>query len=327
MIVVTGTAGFIGSCLVQALIEMGYGELLVVVDDFSKEYKARNFKSKSVLKQVDRADFINWLGLNGFEVEYCIHLGAKTDTAEQDIQLFNDLNLNYSKDIFRLCTQFGIPLIYASSAATYGDGAHGYDDDHAKIAALQPLNPYGWSKQNFDIWALEQTEVPPFWAGLKFFNVYGPNEYHKGRMASVIFHTFNQIKKEGKMKLFRSHKDGIADGMQMRDFIYVKDLIEMILFLIKKSGNLSSSINGIYNIGTGEARSFLDLATGVFNALEIPIDISFIDIPEDIRENYQYFTEANMSKLQSIGYKAKAFTLEDGINDYVHRYLVENAYI
>ena len=212
--------------------------------------------------------------------------------------------------------------MYASSAATYGLGELGYDDNESLIPQLKPLNPYGDSKNDFDIWALQQEKKPFFWAGLKFFNVYGPNEYHKGRMASVIFHAYNQIKATEKMKLFRSHNPNFKDGEQMRDFIYVKDLIEVCLFFMHHRKD-----SGIYNLGSGKARTFKDLVTNTFLAMDKTPDISFIDTPEDIRDKYQYFTQANMSKLRSIGFTRPFHTLEEGISEYVKDYLSSGAYL
>ncbi|MCL4170285.1 UNVERIFIED_CONTAM: hypothetical protein GTU68_030876, partial [Idotea baltica] len=224
----------------------------------------------------------------------------------------------YSKAVWQACTAHQIPLVYASSAATYGIGDKGYDDRHDIVNELEPLNPYGRSKNDFDSWALQQDKMPPRWAGLKFFNVYGPNEYHKGRMASVIFHTVRQIKKTGGMKLFRSHKAGIENGHQSRDFVYVKDVVEVCDFLYQ-----NEFPNGLYNLGTGLARTFLDLATNTFLAMNLTPNISFIDTPADIRDTYQYFTEANMDKLRSIGYDRPFHSLEEGVKDYVSQYLVE----
>lgn len=238
-----------------------------------------------------------------------------------DVNIFDQLNLNYSKQVWQFCSKYQIPLVYASSAATYGDGSLGFDDSHDLCAKLQPLNPYGKSKNDFDIWALSQKDAPPFWAGLKFFNVYGPNEYHKGRMASVIFHCFNQIQENGGMKLFRSHRPDFNDGEQSRDFIYVKDLLNVIDFLIEKQPQ-----NGIYNLGTGKARSFLDLVNNTFHAMDIKPNIQFIDTPADIRESYQYFTEANMQKLKAAGYNKDFHSLEEGIKDYVQQYLLGTNY-
>ena len=316
MIIITGAAGFIGSCLVQKLNAEGYNDL-ILVDDFSHAEKNRNFEGKRYTKLVNRDDFPEWLSENQLHTQLVFHLGARTDTTEHDVDLFNRLNLDYSKTIWNICVEFGLPLIYASSAATYGLGESGYDDDESKIADLKPLNPYGDSKNDFDIWALQQERKPYFWAGLKFFNVYGPNEYHKGRMASVIFHTFNQIQKTGAMKLFQSHNPDFNDGEQMRDFVYVKDVINVLYFLMHHRKD-----SGIYNLGSGKARTFLDLAKNTFLALDLEPQISFIPTPEDIRDKYQYFTEANMDKLKGIGYPHDFYNLEDGVRDYVKNYLV-----
>ena len=317
MIVVTGAAGFIGSCLVRKLNDAGHKNLLLV-DDFSRADKLKNLEGKERIKDMDRQVFPDWLAINGAEVDFVFHLGARTGTTEQDTEIFDRLNLNYTKAIWLSCTTHQIPLVYASSAATYGIGDKGYKDEHDIVQELEPLNPYGRSKNDFDKWALEQDFNPPRWAGLKFFNVYGPNEYHKSRMASVIFHTVRQIKKTGGMKLFRSHKEGIADGHQSRDFVYVKDVVEVCYFLFQQEFP-----NGLYNLGTGKARTFLDLATNTFLAMDLSPNISFIDTPEDIRDTYQYFTEADMTKLKSIGYEREFHSLEEGIKDYVQQYLIE----
>ncbi len=320
MIVVTGAAGFIGSCLVSRLNKAGH-ENIVVVDDFSKTEKDGNLEGKTISAKVGRKDFIKWLSDFGSEVTFIYHIGARTDTTEFDKRIFDELNVNYSKDIWQLCVKFNIPLVYASSAATYGLGEFGYKDDHTVIPNLKPLNPYGDSKNNFDIWVLEQDEFPPFWAGLKFFNVYGPNEYHKGRMASVIFHAFNQIGATGGMKLFRSHNPDYTDGGQLRDFVYVKDVVEVCHYLMA-----SSPESGIYNLGSGKARTFLDLTKNTFAAMGKEPNISFIDTPEDIRDKYQYFTEADMTKLIASGYDKPFHSLEDGVHDYLKNYLTSSTY-
>ncbi|HKK75310.1 MAG TPA: ADP-glyceromanno-heptose 6-epimerase [Saprospiraceae bacterium] len=317
MIVVTGAAGFIGSCTVSMLNDQGI-EDIIVVDEFDREDKNVNLEGKSFRAKVHRDHFPGWLWENFARVEFIYHLGARTDTTEQDETIFWELNLDYSKTIWVLCTQHNIPLVYASSAATYGLGERGYKDRHDIIKDLEPLNPYGRSKNDFDIWALAQKEQPPFWAGLKFFNVYGPNEYHKGRMASVIFHTVRQIKATGGMKLFRSHKEGIKDGEQSRDFIYVKDVLNILWFF-----HQHQEASGLYNVGTGKARTFYDLAASTFHAMDLEPNISFIDTPEDIRDTYQYFTEADMEKLKTAGYEQPFYTLEEGIRDYVQGYLLE----
>lgn len=320
MIVVTGAAGFIGSGLVARLNLEGYNDI-VLVDDFSREDKRKNFEGKTFSEMVDREQFHTWLIKNHPQVEFIFHLGARTNTAEFDKSIFDKLNFGYSQMIWKACVEFGLPVVYASSAATYGMGEHGYSDDHAIIPQLKPLNPYGDSKNEFDKWALLQDKKPYFWAGLKFFNVYGPNEFHKSRMASVIFHSFNQIKASGKMKLFRSHNPKFSDGGQMRDFVYVKDLCDVMFFLM-----LHRKDSGIYNMGTGKARTFLDLTKATFKAMGIPEDIGFVDTPADIRDKYQYFTEADMSKLRSIGYTNPFTSLEDGVTDYVKNYLIPGKY-
>ncbi|HNS18813.1 MAG TPA: ADP-glyceromanno-heptose 6-epimerase [Bacteroidales bacterium] len=320
MIIVTGAAGFIGSCMVNKLNHKGHKEL-VIVDDFSKSLKNKNINHKTFLSQVHRDHLTGWLKDHRAEVEWIIHLGARTDTTEFDRRIFDELNLNYSKSVWNLCSEYQIPLIYASSAATYGMGEWGYDDNHEIIPKLKPLNPYGESKNEFDKWLIRQGDQPPFWAGLKFFNVYGPNEYHKGRMASVVFHAFNQITATGKIRLFRSNHPDFEDGRQLRDFIYVKDVINVIYFLMNRR-----PASGIYNLGTGKARTFLDLATAVFNAMNREEKIEFIPMPADISNRYQNFTEARMDKLKQTGHDFNFYSLEEGVDEYVKGYLTENRY-
>lgn len=321
MIVVTGAAGFIGSVLVGGLNAAGHQDI-VLVDDFSKTEKDTNLEGKIFLEKVDRNYLQDWFRNYADEIDFVLHIGARTDTTEFDVNIFNKLNLNYTKCVWEHCSKHQIPLIYASSAATYGMGELGYEDKHEIVKMLKPLNPYGESKNNFDIWALEQEKTPPFWAGLKFFNVYGPNEYHKDRMASVIFHAFNQIQKNGFVNLFQSHKEAYEDGMQLRDFVYVKDVVKVILFLMKEKPK-----SGLYNLGTGKARAFYHLAEATFSALGLENDIRFIPTPEDIRDKYQYFTEANMQKLKNTGYKEEFYTLEEGVSDYVKNYISQNKYL
>jgi ADP-L-glycero-D-manno-heptose 6-epimerase len=220
-----------------------------------------------------------------------------------------------------------VPAVYASSAATYGAGELGYNDDHEVPYQLKPLNPYGISKNEFDKWALQQQLQPPFWAGLKFFNVYGPNEYHKARMASVIWHSFNQIRKDGVVKLFKSHRPDFKDGQQLRDFVYVKDVLKVCFWLMEQyKGGGSHVGNGLYNLGTGKARSFDDLVKSTFKGLDKEANIVYIDMPEDIRDKYQYFTEANMNKLIEAGYSEPFYSLEQGVDDYVRNYLATGKY-
>jgi ADP-L-glycero-D-manno-heptose 6-epimerase len=248
-------------------------------------------------------------------------MGARTDTTSNDPQVFEALNLSWSKELWKICANNEIPMVYASSAATYGLGEHGFSDSHSVAKKLKPLNLYAKSKQDFDLWAMKQKEAPPFWAGVKFFNVYGPNEYHKGRMASVVFHAFRQIRETGKMKLFRSHREDVQDGEQSRDFIYVTDALDICFFLKDKAPE-----SGLYNAGTGKARTFLDLTHSVFAAMGLPPEIDWIDTPEDIRDSYQYFTEADLGKLQKAGFKKDFIPLEEAVFDYVKNYLINGSY-
>ncbi len=320
MVVITGAAGFIGSCLVTKLNQEGIADL-ILVDDFSIAGKQENFQHKSYRQKIERDVFIDWFRNHAADISFIYHIGARTDTTEFNKSIFDALNVNYTKAIWEICTTHAIPMVYASSAATYGLGEFGYKDDEQKIPLLKPLNPYGESKQAFDTWALQQHTHPPIWAGFKFFNVYGPNEYHKGRMASVIFHAFHQVQKQGIVRLFRSHRPDYADGGQLRDFVYVKDVVEVLYHAYKPGLK-----NGIYNLGSGKARTFSDLAKATFKALDREPVIEYIDTPADIRDKYQYFTEADMQKLANAGY-VKPFTgLEAGVEDYVKQYLVPGRY-
>ncbi|OGF82644.1 ADP-glyceromanno-heptose 6-epimerase [Candidatus Giovannonibacteria bacterium RIFCSPLOWO2_01_FULL_46_13] len=298
MIVVTGAAGFIGSVLARALKDAGHNDL-VLVDDAERNPQC-----------LDLWKLEEWLKENSKKVDFVFHIGGNSSTVVFDKSVFDKYNVDYSKMVWNFCTENKVPLIYASSAATYGDGSGGYSDDHVSIASLKPLNPYGQYKHDFDLWALSQTKTPPSWAGLKFFNVYGPNEYHKGRMASVVLHSFNQIKEHGKVKLFKY-------GEQKRDFVYAKDIAEVCIFLMK---NKPSS--GIYNVGTGQARTFKELAEAVFTALDKKPEIEYVDIPEDIKDKYQSFTEAKIGKLRLAGYSKPFTPLEDGVKDYVLNHLL-----
>ncbi len=319
-IIVTGAAGFIGSCMVSYLNRQGF-EKLILVDEFDDEEKELNLLHKKYIVRVEREDFFGWVQKEKPAVDFIFHLGARTDTTEFDYSVHQRLNVEYSQKMWNYCAMHNIPLVYASSAATYGEGELGYDDSHDIIEQLQPLNPYGISKNEFDKWVLHQDCHPPFWAGLKFFNVYGPNEYHKARMASVIFHSYNQIKQNGTVKLFRSHKEGYEDGEQLRDFVYVKDVIAVCYWLMEQQ-----PASAIYNLGTGQARSFNDLVKSTFAGLDMQPSIEYIDMPADIRDKYQYFTEANMDKLRKAGYKAEFYSLEKGVNDYVRNYLAKNEF-
>ena len=318
MIIITGAAGFIASVVAGCLNEKGRTDL-VLVDDFSKKQKENNYKNKIYKSLVDRSVFHEWLKENHSDVDFIVHLGARTDTTEFDWNVFVNLNVDYTERLWAMCAEYQIPIVYASSAATYGAGELGYVDSHEVVTNLKPLNPYGRSKNEIDKWIIVQEKCPPFWAGLKFFNVYGPNEYHKGRMASVIVHSFHQIQECGEVSLFRSHRPDYVDGQQLRDFIYVKDIASVILFLIEKR-----PASGLYNLGTGMARSFYDLAANTFKAMGLEPNIKFIDMPLDIRDKYQYFTEAKMDKLRAAGYDKPFTSLEDGVFDYVKNYLIPN---
>lgn len=319
MIIITGAAGFVGSCLASRLNRDGYVDL-VLVDDFSKEIKKRNWENLQYSELVDRNEFFEWAKGKGNQIQFVFHIGARTDTTEFNVDILNQLNFEYSKNIWNLCVAEGIPMVYASSAATYGMGEFGFSDDYQHIKDLKPLNPYGQSKLDFDLWALAQEKTPFFWAGLKFFNVYGPNEYHKGRMASVILHAMGQISANKQLNLFKSHNPEYKDGEQKRDFVYVMDVLNVLLFLMNHRKD-----SGIYNLGSGTANTFKLLAESVFSALNIEPVINFIDTPLDIRDKYQYYTCADMNKLKSIGYDIPFTSLEDGIKNYVQEYLLTNS--
>jgi ADP-L-glycero-D-manno-heptose 6-epimerase len=316
MIVVTGAAGFIGSYVVGKLNREGFKDI-VLVDKYDDPLKFQNYQTKIYSEIIDRDDFFDWLASHEKFVQIIIHLGARTDTVGQEPEIYQQLNFKYSQKIWEVCIKYGLPLVYASSASTYGDGQLGFDDNHALIPELKPLNLYAQSKHDFDCWALGQKEQPFFWAGLKFFNVFGPNEYHKERMSSVIFQAYNTISATNKMKLFRSHHPEFKDGEQCRDFIYVEDVAKTILFFMHNRKN-----SGIYNVGTGLARTYLSLAKAVFKSLNMPEDIGFIDTPEDLKGKYQYYTCANIQKLRSVGYDEPFVSLEDGIDDYIQNYLI-----
>lgn len=335
-ILLTGAAGFIGSYLLGYLNSKGYTDI-IIVDDFNEEDKWFNFDTKQFTEKVERAELFDWLAKNDPAIDFVFHLGARTDTTEFNYAIHEELNVEYSKSIWNYCVEKKIPLVYASSAATYGAGELGYKDDHELAYKLQPLNPYGVSKNEFDKWAIEKSRQslvmsressPPFWAGLKFFNVYGPNEYHKARMASMIFHGFNQIQKTGNVKLFRSHRPDFKDGEQLRDFIYVRDVADVCYWLFGSmvNGEWSMINNGLFNLGTGKARSFNDLEKATFAAMGKEADIEYIDMPEDIRDKYQYFTEADITKLRNAGYKQPFTSLEEGVRDYVTNYLSPKKY-
>jgi ADP-L-glycero-D-manno-heptose 6-epimerase len=323
MIVVTGAAGFIGSYVASFLAKKGYLDL-ILVDAFENPIKKPNYENIPAVQRVDRRELFAFLNGKEHLIQAIIHLGARTDTMEQDEEVFQQLNLAYSQKLWNYAAQNQIPFIYASSAATYGDGSLSFSDDLELLPHLKPLNPYARSKHQFDLWVLEQViagKHPFFWAGLKFFNVYGPNEYHKGRMASVVFHAFHQIQKEKKVRLFKSYKPEYAHGEQKRDFIYVKDVAEVIFFLLTRRPK-----SDIYNLGTGNARTFNDLVKPIFEALNLPVNIEYIDMPDSIRNTYQYFTEAKMDKLRKAGYTLPFTSIEEGVKDYVENHLMPQRY-
>jgi ADP-L-glycero-D-manno-heptose 6-epimerase len=325
-IVITGAAGFIGSCLVAFLNKAGFNNL-ILVDDFSRADKIANLTGKNYLYKIERELFFKWLEAEKREIGFIYHIGARTDTTEFDYAVHEHLNVAYSKKIWEYCVTNNVPLVYASSAATYGAGELGYKDDEKIIEDLKPLNPYGISKNEFDKWVLLQKNCPPAWAGLKFFNVYGPNEYHKVRMASVIFHSYNQIIEKGFVKLFKSHRKDFKDGEQLRDFIYVKDVLKICFWFLECWQKDSKTfISGIYNVGTGNARSFNDLVKATFSGMDIETKIEYINMPEDIRNTYQYYTQAEMQKIKDAGYNEAFFSLEKGVEDYVRHYLSAKNY-
>ena len=315
MILLTGGAGFIGSVMIWKLNNSGNDDV-VVADKLHAGSKWKNLRKLLFSDMIDRDDLFDWLKINDKHIDAVIHLGACTDTTEHNVDYFLQINFEYSKQLWQLCTERRIPYLYASSAATYGAGELGYSDDESVVSALKPLNPYGWSKHIFDRWALKQRQSPPAWYGFKFFNVYGPNEYHKGHMASIIYHAFQQIRNQGTVRLFKSHRDDYKHGEQKRDFIYVKDVVEVLHYFLH-----SDAASGLYNVGTGTARSYNDLAAAIFAALNRETSIEYIDMPENLRKQYQYFTEAKVEKLKRAGYQASMNGLEAGIADYVANYL------
>lgn len=321
MIVITGGAGMIGSMMAWHLNTVLQRDDIVIVDRMHHPEQWQNLCHRSYANYLDKDELIDWLPKLG-KIDAIIHMGAISATTERDFNKLVQDNIRYSQVLWNWCAEHEVPFLYASSAATYGGGEFGYQDDESAIDQLRPLNGYGYSKQFFDQWALRQEAenqpCPPQWCGFKFFNVYGPNEYHKERMASVALHTFNQFREHGKVKLFKSHKPGYEDGMQLRDFVYVKDAVAVMAHFLDQPQH-----SGLFNIGTGEARAFKDLATAVMTSLGRDPQIEYIDMPQDLMGKYQYFTEADISKLRNTGYTSPFHTLEQGVQDYVQQYLMQ----
>lgn len=312
-IVVTGGAGFIGSCIVRALNNSGIDDI-IVVDNISTSEKWRNLVGKRYREYIHKNEFFE--KLDGFpDVSAVIHMGACSATTEVDFDYLWRNNVEYSKVLWKWCAERSISFIYASSAATYGDGSRGFEDE-AALTTLTPLNGYGYSKHVFDCWAERQRVAPPQHVGLKFFNVYGPNEYHKGPMASMVFHGFHQVVEDEEIRLFKSCNPDYEDGGQLRDFIYVKDVCSVVMWLLE-----NGSVSGLFNLGTGHAQSFRELAEAVFHALGLKPCIRYIEMPEHLRGKYQYYTKAEMSKLRAVGYCKPFSDLESGVDDYVSNYL------
>lgn len=316
-VIVTGGAGFIGSCIVRTLNDMGI-EDITIVDHICETDKWMNMRNKKYTEYINRDEFLEKLPEYAGKVTHIIHMGACSATTERDFDFLYKNNYEYTKTLWKFCTENQISFIYASSAATYGDGKEGFDDKE-DIKRLRPLNGYGYSKQLFDLWAEKQAIAPKQHVGFKFFNVYGPNEYFKGSMASVIFHSFNKINETGEMGLFKSYKEGYEDGGQLRDFVYVKDICKVVKFMIEHE-----EVSGLFNLGTGQARSFYDLAASTFKAMGLEPNIKYIEMPESLRAKYQYYTQANMEKLRNAGYADDFYSLEDGAKDYVQNYLMKN---
>jgi ADP-L-glycero-D-manno-heptose 6-epimerase len=319
MILITGAAGFIGSALVWKLNELGRNDL-ILTDKLRTEEKWKNIAKRDYCDWVNRDELFDWLAVeeNASKIEVVVHMGACSATTEPDGDFLMKNNYEFSKKLWEFCTERQIQFIYASSAATYGMGEFGYDDkiDLKGHLALRPLNKYGYSKKIFDVWALKQEKTPKQWVGIKFFNVYGPQEYHKGRMASMVFHSYNQGVENGYVKLFKSHKEGFGDGGQLRDFVYIKDVVEVMNFFIK-----NPQVNGIFNLGTGNARSFADLGKNTLLSAGMKDRIEYIEMPMDLRGRYQYYTQADMKKLRDAGYSKEFYSLEEGVKDYVQNYL------
>ena len=313
-IILTGGAGFIGSNVALALNQIGYLNI-VIVDHLNNKFKEENLKDLKYSKYLDRIEFLNLIKTNSIsEIDTILHFGACTKTTNADKDFMLEMNTEYSKVLFDYCVQNQLNFIYASSASTYGDGSKGFSD---KERNLKPLNYYGYSKYLFDEYVLNSKLKPKQWAGLKFFNVYGCNEFHKGFMASMVLQGYNQAVNNNEIKLFKASKEGYKDGLEKRDFVYVKDVVKVVLFF------LENKISGIFNLGTGKARSFLDLSEAIFKSLNKKTKISFCEMPQDIKDKYQYFTQADITSLREAWYLDSFYELEDGVSDYIQNYLMK----
>ncbi len=321
MILVTGGAGFIGSALIWALNEKGHSDILVS-DRFGLGDKWKNIVHRNIDFGVPQKDFKSWMSANSPNIKAVFHMGACSATTERDADYLMDNNVLVTKYLWDYCATHSIPFLYASSAATYGAEESNFSDSHSRIPDLVPINKYGFSKQLFDAWAIKQKKAPPAWFGFKFFNVYGPQEYHKGSQASVVYHAFPQVRDKGELRLFKSYREGISHGDQQRDFVYVKDVVKVLMHFWENSRNIPS---GVYNLGTGKARSFSDLGRAVFHAMDKKPSFQWIEMPEALKNQYQYFTEADLQKLRNeAGYREEFYSLEAGIEDYVQNYLMES---
>lgn len=322
MVIVTGGAGFIGSALVAELNKRGQTDILIV-DRLESDEKWKNLRRLSYADYIEADDFFHMITAGDLDLpaKAVLHMGACSDTTERDCSYLANNNYEFTKILASWAAQQEIRFIYASSAATYGDGELGFADNEDEIGNLIPLNMYGYSKQMFDLWA-KNTGLLEKAVGLKFFNVYGPNEYHKANMRSFVMRAFEQITEQGKVKLFKSDHPDYGDGDQVRDFLYVKDCVDMTLFFME-----NENVSGIFNIGTGQTRTWNDLAKATFAALNIPENIEYIDMPENLKGKYQYFTQADITKLRNAGYKKETTTLEVAIKDYVQNYLQKNEYL